>query len=713
MEITIENADRLWSSLLREYDFLKVKVDVQEKIQETRKQLKRKEVIVSVFGRHNCGKSTLLNALLGNSCLPVDYKNETGIEVKIKHDKHVHSGYCGDDCKGSTCPRLVLEVSNEGEGEKEGVTIGADDICDELHSANKQWRQTGMKSAKDDRRKYTLYAYIPILEGAPPNWTLALVDTPGFGEANVEHVTALTDTLFSTSTAYLYILDSGNMGDAVDAENIRQLYKYDNDLFNDGRFVVAISKYDLCFPKKSLRRRREKAVTVQSMQQTAQSFICSSTGVHPPTDIAIPVSAQWAELVHDLRHHPSTEDMQRAKGFLDLYPDQQPQGQGEAAMSPLNLAAGLETISGVPHLEGRLRKIIEHCITIWKTSLVKAYTGYLCKAKEALMDYHEQKQMERADIQTMLNLHTKYKTEKQKLTDQAFVEDDEKTEIEAMLEKKYAEIDVKAAKRLLHGRIDAMVKAFSNELKGRVANTERPFLQRDFEAEVKQFIQEEAEHTLSAEQENMKLEGVGAVFRNFLEKMEELDRGIEEIAKNILPRNWSPANDVLRKERATRGDRDILSDHVLQRKQLTLSDLQKKAKAPPLKISLFQRFCDRVKAFFGKKVEPDEERSYRKWGKEMDEAVESLRADLVGEVDAYITGTLQRWVIYEVLSIAYRNRVKKRAQALLETYEGAIREAESQLEETRRCCASDEDMETLKERMEEVTTAQKNLEQEI
>lgn len=48
-----------------------------------------------------------------------------------------------------------------------------------------------------------------------------------------------------------------------------------------------------------------------------------------------------------------------------------------------------------------------------------------------------------ADIQTMLNLHTKYKTEKQKLTDQAFVEDDEKTEIEAMLEKKYAEIDVK------------------------------------------------------------------------------------------------------------------------------------------------------------------------------------------------------------------------------------------------------------------------------
>lgn len=82
-------------------------------------------------------------------------------------------------------------------------------------------------SPQEGRRQYVLYAYIPILKGAPPGWTLALVDTPGFGEANVDHITALTDTLFSTSTAYLYIMDSGSMEDAVDAENIRQLYKHD------------------------------------------------------------------------------------------------------------------------------------------------------------------------------------------------------------------------------------------------------------------------------------------------------------------------------------------------------------------------------------------------------------------------------------------------------------------------------------------------------
>ena len=76
-------------------------------------------------------------------------------------------------------------------------------------------------------RHYVLYAYIPILDNAPRGWTLALVDTPGFGEANVGHITALADRLFSTSTAYLYIIDSVILNDALDAKNIKQLYEHD------------------------------------------------------------------------------------------------------------------------------------------------------------------------------------------------------------------------------------------------------------------------------------------------------------------------------------------------------------------------------------------------------------------------------------------------------------------------------------------------------
>lgn len=46
------------------------------------------------------------------------------------------------------------------------------------------------------------------------------------------------------------------------------------------------------------------------------------------------------------------------------------------------------------------------------------------------------------DIQGMLDLHIEYGSKKKRLTDQAWVEDSVKSEIEEKLELKYAEIDV-------------------------------------------------------------------------------------------------------------------------------------------------------------------------------------------------------------------------------------------------------------------------------
>lgn len=84
-----------------------------------------------------------------------------------------------------------------------------------------------IRNGDDLVKNYILYAYVPILKATVEGWTLALVDTPGFGEANVKHVTALADKLFSTSTAYLYIMDSANMRDELDTRKIQQLFKHD------------------------------------------------------------------------------------------------------------------------------------------------------------------------------------------------------------------------------------------------------------------------------------------------------------------------------------------------------------------------------------------------------------------------------------------------------------------------------------------------------
>ena len=126
------------------------------------------------------------------------------------------------------------------------------------------------------------------------------------------------------------------------------------------------------------------------------------------------MSAQWAESAYDLRDDPDDEKQRQiVKEILSLHPEQQPQGQGEAEMSSLNMATGLERISGISQLEERcsdcmlteiiifiavlsfrLRCIIQRCIKVWQSSLATAYSGYLNEAKEALVHYLQQQQME-------------------------------------------------------------------------------------------------------------------------------------------------------------------------------------------------------------------------------------------------------------------------------------------------------------------------------
>ena len=136
------------------------------------------------------------------------------------------------------------------------------------------------------------------------------------------------------------------------------------DLFNDGRIVVAISKYDLCFSKQSIQkiriaRQRQRVITVDSLQKTAQSFISSNVHVEPPLDVAVPVSAHWASTARFLRQNPHDEETLRdARLILELYPDHHPQGQGGSTMSPQDLASNIESTSGILIVEERYSCIL-------------------------------------------------------------------------------------------------------------------------------------------------------------------------------------------------------------------------------------------------------------------------------------------------------------------------------------------------------------------
>ena len=72
-----------------------------------------------------------------------------------------------------------------------------------------------------------LKVYIPLLaDKVPHGWTVSLVDNPGFGEAK-EHVVQLADASLLTSSAYIYLLQTENIGGTEAADFFKELDRLD------------------------------------------------------------------------------------------------------------------------------------------------------------------------------------------------------------------------------------------------------------------------------------------------------------------------------------------------------------------------------------------------------------------------------------------------------------------------------------------------------
>ena len=68
---------------------------------------------------------------------------------------------------------------------------------------------------------------MPLLsECIPPGWTVSIIDNPGFGEAN-EHITQLAEASMVISSAYIYLMQTENVGGREAADFFRELKKID------------------------------------------------------------------------------------------------------------------------------------------------------------------------------------------------------------------------------------------------------------------------------------------------------------------------------------------------------------------------------------------------------------------------------------------------------------------------------------------------------
>ena len=132
------------------------------------------------------------------------------------------------------------------------------------------------------------------------------------------------------------------------------------EVFQDGRIVTAVTKYDLWFSDSPVRSRtRRRAQTSKSPRQLQQHIhdqVKSTIDVECPFDIIVPVSADWAEKARELMQDPSNEDLRhKVTESLCKVPEPLLLGQGETPSSapPETLASQLEKSSGILQLEER------------------------------------------------------------------------------------------------------------------------------------------------------------------------------------------------------------------------------------------------------------------------------------------------------------------------------------------------------------------------
>lgn len=77
----------------------------------------------------------------------------------------------------------------------------------------------------------TLKVNIPLLSGSvPPGWTVSIIDNPGFGEAK-EHITQLAEASMVTSSAYVYLVQTENVGGREAADFFKQLQSIDKSKY--------------------------------------------------------------------------------------------------------------------------------------------------------------------------------------------------------------------------------------------------------------------------------------------------------------------------------------------------------------------------------------------------------------------------------------------------------------------------------------------------
>lgn len=187
------------------------------KINKLITQIDNKTFTVAVIATMKAGKSTLLNALLGNDYLPTSNTPETASLLYIKHS-----------------PECYLQTDNE-------KIYGTENICNAIKERNLSFRENGV----DAISKYTLYVpYEKISSVESVNFQF--IDTPGPNEAGLPALKDQVEKVLKMADVILYVMNYSQLNGQADETLFDTVKSMRPDIRSEikDRFFFVISQID-------------------------------------------------------------------------------------------------------------------------------------------------------------------------------------------------------------------------------------------------------------------------------------------------------------------------------------------------------------------------------------------------------------------------------------------------------------------------------------
>ncbi|GMH36648.1 hypothetical protein BSKO_04521 [Bryopsis sp. KO-2023] len=180
---------------------------------------------VAVVALTKSGKSTLLNALLGSTCLPTNNVPETARVCAIRHS-----------APGSI-PQLSEPSGHVFRGETE-IRLRLQQLNEEKRTNGNSWKM---------EPPLELLAPLYALSDVSPKSRISLVDTPGPNEAKTEFLRHLVEKLLEDIDAVIYVLDYTKLKTVEEADMLQDIQKINPSLVHRmwHRMFFVVNKFDV------------------------------------------------------------------------------------------------------------------------------------------------------------------------------------------------------------------------------------------------------------------------------------------------------------------------------------------------------------------------------------------------------------------------------------------------------------------------------------